>query len=114
MAQWVKDPALSLLWLRLQLWHWFYLWPQNFHIKKAWAKIKKERNKNKLGKDLFSFWTLIYSLTFCVPLHKIRTVLTSKALSALLLEINSNQHTPNGLVYLFIHSTNIYYATTKC
>ena len=24
--QWVKDPALSLLWLRLQLWHRFNPW----------------------------------------------------------------------------------------
>lgn len=31
MAQWVKDPRLSLLWLRLQLWCGFAPWPRNFH-----------------------------------------------------------------------------------
>ena len=32
LAQWVKDPALSLQWLRLLLWHGFDPWPRNFHV----------------------------------------------------------------------------------
>ena len=35
MAQWVKNPALSLLWLR------FDPWPENFHM--LWEGPKKER-----------------------------------------------------------------------
>ena len=31
LAQWVKDPALPQLQLRLQLWFGFDPWPQNFH-----------------------------------------------------------------------------------
>ena len=41
MAQWVKDPALSLQWLGLLLWHGFNPWPRKFHMprvhKKKWA-----------------------------------------------------------------------------
>ena len=32
MAQWVKELALSLLWLRLQLFCWFEPRLQNFHM----------------------------------------------------------------------------------
>ena len=32
MAQLIKDPALSLLWLRLLLWRGFGLWPGNSQI----------------------------------------------------------------------------------
>ena len=38
-AQWVKDLALSLLWLWLLLWHKFSPWPGNFHM--SWAGLKK-------------------------------------------------------------------------
>ena len=31
-AQWVKDPMLSLLWLRLKLCCCLYPWPRNFHM----------------------------------------------------------------------------------
>ena len=36
----VKDPALSLLWLLLQLWHGFNPWPRNFYMPWAWQKNK--------------------------------------------------------------------------
>ena len=38
-AQWVKDPALSLLWLRLLLWCAFDSWPQT--ICTLWVELKK-------------------------------------------------------------------------
>ena len=41
MVQRVKDPALSLLWLGLQLWCRFDLWPWNICIPWAWQKKKK-------------------------------------------------------------------------
>ena len=41
MAQHVKDPVLSLLWLRLSLCFRFDPWPQNFHI--LWMQPKKEK-----------------------------------------------------------------------
>ena len=37
-AQWVKDPVSSLLWLWLQLWLWFDPWPMNFHMPQARPK----------------------------------------------------------------------------
>ena len=39
-AQWVKDPALSLLWLWLLLWQGFDPWPQNVHM--LWEQPIKE------------------------------------------------------------------------
>ena len=47
-VQQVKDLALSLLWLWLQLWHVFDLWPRNFHMLQAWPKIKKMRYRLKI------------------------------------------------------------------
>ena len=32
MAQWVKDPVLSLQWLGLLLWGGFHPWPGKFHM----------------------------------------------------------------------------------
>ena len=44
-AQWVKDPALSLLCpALLLLWHGFDLWPRNFHMPQAWPKKKKKNS----------------------------------------------------------------------
>ena len=39
-AQWVKDPALSLQWLCSLLWRRFSPWPRNFHMPWAWLKKK--------------------------------------------------------------------------
>ena len=39
MAQQIKDPALSLLWLGLLVWRGFDPWPRNFHM--PWAEAKK-------------------------------------------------------------------------
>ena len=44
MAQWVKDPALSLLWLWFQLWHRFDSWPREFCI--LWVQQNKQTNKH--------------------------------------------------------------------
>ena len=38
MVQWVKDPALSLLWLRLLLWPGFNPWPRKLCMPQAWPK----------------------------------------------------------------------------
>ena len=57
MALWVKDLALSLLWLGSQLWRGLDPWPGNFHMPWTWQKKKegrkekgkKERKKIKMG-----------------------------------------------------------------
>lgn len=41
-AQRVKDPALSLHWLRLLLWLEFNPWPGSFYMPWAWSKKKKD------------------------------------------------------------------------
>ena len=41
MAQWVKDLALTLLWLGLLLWRRFNTWPGNFCM--FWVQPKKSR-----------------------------------------------------------------------
>ena len=47
MIQWVKDPALSLQWLKLLPWHRFDLWPRNFHMPGAQPKIKTKPKQNR-------------------------------------------------------------------
>ena len=42
MAQWVKDPALSLQWLGSPPWRGFDPWPGNCHMLQAWPKKRKE------------------------------------------------------------------------
>ena len=44
-AQQVKDPALSLLWL--WLWHRFDPWPGNFLMPQVWPGKKKRINPTK-------------------------------------------------------------------
>ena len=46
MAQWVKNPALTLQGLRLLLWHRFDPWPRNFYISSSAAKKKKKKTIN--------------------------------------------------------------------
>ena len=53
MAQWVKGPALSLLWLGYLLWCGFGPWPGNFHMLQAWPKKGKE-NQNKTNNNQYS------------------------------------------------------------
>ena len=43
MAQWIKDPVLSLWWLELLLWPGFDPWPRNFHIQ--WAHVGEKKYK---------------------------------------------------------------------
>ena len=45
MAQQVKNPALTLLWLRSLLWHGFNLWPKNHHL---CVQSKKKKDTNEL------------------------------------------------------------------
>ena len=46
MPQQVKDLALSLLWLWLQLWHRLHPWPGNFHRPQTQPKKKKKRSSH--------------------------------------------------------------------
>ena len=41
MTQWDKDPALSLMWLGLLLWHGFTPWPMNFCV--PWVRLKTNK-----------------------------------------------------------------------
>ena len=52
-VQCVKDPALSLLWLRSLLWREFDPWPGNFHMLQIWPKKKKRRNKRHILQHQF-------------------------------------------------------------
>lgn len=47
MAQQVKDPVLSLLWLRSPLGHGFDPWPRNLHMPTGTAKKKKKKKKKR-------------------------------------------------------------------
>ena len=48
MAYQVKDPVLSLLWLRPLLWCGFDPWPGNFRMLRAWLKKKNQLLRNKM------------------------------------------------------------------
>ena len=58
MAQWIKDPALSLLWLR------FSPWPGNFCM--SWAQPKKNILSNRF----------LYQLCHPPPISRGRSVLS--------------------------------------
>ena len=49
-ALWVKDPALSLLWLRLLLRCRFDSWPGNIRMLRAQTKKKKKKKEKKKKK----------------------------------------------------------------
>ena len=49
MAQWVKDPALSLQRLGLLLWCRFNPWPRNFCTLQVQPKKKKKKRSAKMG-----------------------------------------------------------------
>ena len=44
----VKDPVLSLLWLRSLLWLGFDPWPRNFHIPQDQAEKKQQKNEREM------------------------------------------------------------------
>ena len=48
MAQWIKDPTLSQLWLWLQLQHGFDPWPGNFHMLLFGRCSQKEKKMTML------------------------------------------------------------------
>ena len=47
MAQWIKDPALSLQWLGLLLSLGFDPWPRNFHMPQLESKKEGEEGRKK-------------------------------------------------------------------
>ena len=49
MAQWVKDPGLSLQQLRLLLWRSFDPWPRDFHMPQHGQKNKHANMKKEGG-----------------------------------------------------------------
>lgn len=62
LAQWVKDRALSLLWLWLQLWYGLTSWPGNLRMLQAWPKIKTKQNKQwqkKMRPNILCFRQLL-------------------------------------------------------
>ena len=75
MAQWVKDLALSLLWLGSRLWGRFGLWPRNFHMPWVWPKKrkkKKEKKREKNKKKLFFFGHFVRGfIAFFIYIHNI-------------------------------------------
>lgn len=56
MAQWVKEPALSLQQLVLLMGYGFGPWPGNLHIQSAWPKKKKNRASFKASTDISGFF----------------------------------------------------------
>ena len=53
MAQKVKDPVLSLMWLWLQLWHGFSPWPANYPMLQVQPKkIKKQKTEAQMLSNL--------------------------------------------------------------
>ena len=66
-AQWVKDPELSLWWLRSLLWHRFNLWPRNFCMPWMWPK---KIFLNKENKPHFVIHQLVVKSTECDYLFK--------------------------------------------
>ena len=52
MAQWVKDPELSLL--ELLLWCGFDPWPRNFHMPVEAPQKKKKKRKEKRKRNNYS------------------------------------------------------------
>ena len=50
MAQQVKDPALSLLWLWLQLWRRFHPWPRNFCMLQVRSEKEGKKERREEGK----------------------------------------------------------------
>lgn len=51
-AQWLKDPASSLLWLRLLLYHRFDPWTRNFCMPRA-KQNKTTKKKNFYAQDKY-------------------------------------------------------------
>ena len=72
MAQWVKDPALTLQWLGSLLWCEFHPWPRNFTCCRRGQKKKKKSRENKTSKNrmqsntevIVCFWKLLGNFFF--------------------------------------------------
>ena len=57
MLKQVKNPVLSLQWLRLLLWCRLDPWPSNFYVPRVWSKKKK--------KKVYFLWLLILKFMLC-------------------------------------------------
>ena len=77
-AQQVKDPVLSLLWLSLLLWVGFNPWPQNFCMPRTPPKTnkqkkKKKKKKKKGSKYIFpSAFQISPSITYSYHCHSLQ------------------------------------------
>ena len=82
MAQWVKDPALSLLWLCFLQWRRFDPWPGSFHMLQAQPKQPTNYNTNKQTKQLslcdFIWFILLSTCKKVSAQHAIRREKTDK------------------------------------
>ena len=58
MAQWVKDPALLMLWLWLQQWHGFDPWPGNFRMLQVQPKKQNKQVRETQGTLKFATYFL--------------------------------------------------------
>ena len=66
-AQWVKDPALSPLWLGSLLWHRFHTWPRNFPC--AMGMAKKQTCVRRTGRaNICVIWDSFLSQLFICKL----------------------------------------------
>ena len=54
-AQWTKDPALSLQWFRSLMWCRFYLWPGNVYMLQVWGKKRKKERKKGRKKNVYMY-----------------------------------------------------------
>ena len=69
MTQQVKDLALLLLWLWLQLWQGFSPRSRNFHMPKVWPKKKKKIPYVSDNVQYLSFSAWIISLSIVLLVH---------------------------------------------
>ena len=113
-VQWVKDSALSLLWLRSLLWHRFDPWPGNFRMLWAWLK-------NELC--LCPCFTFILDIIFGSWMANKGSYNTSKIFCKM-----SNDYIHQGRVHPLVwiilnhclcilaynHSVNTYWSPTLC
>ena len=54
-AEWVKDPALLLMWLEPLLWHGFNPWPRNFLMPRMWPPPPKKKEMDCIREGVWHF-----------------------------------------------------------
>ena len=90
--QWVKDPAFSMQWLGLLLWHKFNLWPLNFHMLWAWPK---KNYKNIADERMLP--NLFYEVSITLVLKPEKKITIQRKLQAVSL-MNINVKILNGIL----------------